>query len=106
MEVISWNSRDTGDHSKRNNIEEIHSTLQPWYGVNSQDKDCCFWLKIHQIIWSSNEVGWIYVDSIGRSGGLLILWDDVKIKVLNLLEEATLSLIYLFIKTTFIEKKM
>lgn len=32
-------------------------------------------------LWSSKEIGWEFVESYGKSGGILTMWDDSKIVV-------------------------
>ena len=34
-----------------------------------------------KVLWSLKEIDWDYIESIGRSGGILTMWDESKIFV-------------------------
>ena len=37
-------------------------------------------------LWSSKDIGWSFVEAIGRSGGILTMWDESKISVIEVLK--------------------
>lgn len=39
-----------------------------------------------KLIWSSNDFGWSFVEAFGKSGGILTIWDESKVALLEFLK--------------------
>lgn len=73
MKIISWNTKGLGDAAKRialkwflkkHNLEMI--LIQE---TTREDFDSAF----IKSLWSSKEIGWEFVESYGKSGGILTM---------------------------------
>lgn len=39
-----------------------------------------------KLLWSSKEIGWSFVESLGKSGDIIIMWYERKISVVEFLQ--------------------
>lgn len=84
-EILSWNVRGINDVNKR---LRIRSLLRNW----KIDIVCFREMKMGFIdrsiihsLWGCAFVGWVYLASLGALGGVLLMWDN---KVVALVEES------------------
>lgn len=75
-----------GDNSKQVGIKNLILKHNPDLVLIQETKRVNFDPIFMKSIWSSKNVGWIFVESFGRSGGMLILWDECKISMLEYLK--------------------
>ena len=86
MKIISWNTRAIMGQSKQLAIKTLLKKVNPDIVMIEETKreeiDSC----IIKALWSSKGIGWDLVEANGRSGGLLIVWDESKQSVLEVLK--------------------
>lgn len=71
MKILSWNTRGLGDASKRLAIKRLLKTLNPDLVLIQETKQDAFYIDIIKTLQSLKNVGWTFVESIGRSSGIL-----------------------------------
>ena len=85
VQIVSWNVRGLNDVSKRMRVRNL---LNSW----KADIVCLQETKLDSIsrslirsLWRCRYVDWLCLDSLGASGGIIIMWDT---KVVEKVEEA------------------
>ena len=86
MRILTWNIRGLGDKTKRMAIKRFLKKLNPYIVLLQESKKDGFDRSFIKSIWSSKEIGWASVEANGRSGGILSLWDEGKISVLEVIK--------------------
>ena len=86
MKIISWNTRGIMGQSKQLDIKNLLKKLNPDIVLIQETKrkeiDSC----IIKALWSSKGIGWELVEAIGRSRGLLIIYDESKLSIIKVLK--------------------
>lgn len=75
MKIISWNIRGLGGKQKRRLIKELLGIESPDLVVLQETKKEDINIKLMGSIWGSRFKEWSFLPSVGRSGGILIVWD-------------------------------
>ena len=81
MKILSWNIRGSGSPTKWRAIKKVvcklNSDLVVLQEVKRESIDRTFVASI----WRSRFKEWVLLPSIGRSGGILIIWDVRSLKI-------------------------
>ena len=86
MKILAWNTRGLGDKSKRMVIKRSLKRLNPDLVLIQETKKDSIDINIIKELWSSKDIGWAFVEAIGRSGGMLTMWDESKVSVIEVLK--------------------
>ena len=86
MKILAWNTRGLGDKSKRMVIKRSLKRLNPDLVLIQETKKDSIDINIIKELWSSKDIGWSFVEAIGRSGGMLTMWDESKVSVIEVLK--------------------
>ena len=85
LKIVSWNVRGLNEHDKR---LQVRNLIRKW----KADIVCLQETKLELInrgvifsLWGGHHVDWLYLGSMGASGGVLLMWDN---RVVEKLEEA------------------
>ena len=81
MKILSWNTRGFGDHTKQITLKKMLQTLNPNLVLIQETKRDSFDPNFIKLLWSSKDVGWIFIEAYGKSGGILTMWDESKLSV-------------------------
>ena len=66
MKILSWNTRGLRDHSKQMTLKRMLQTLNSDLVLIQETKRDSFDPNIIKLLWSSNEVGWIFIEAYGK----------------------------------------
>jgi len=72
MKILTWNTRGLGDRSKRMVIKRSLKRLNPDLVLIQETKKDSIDINIIKELWSSKDIGWAFVEAIGRSGGIYV----------------------------------
>lgn len=86
MKILSWNTRGIGDQSKQMTLKRLLQTLNPDIVLIQGTKRDSFDSNFIKLLWSSKEVDWTFIEACGKSGGMLIMWDESKLLVIETLK--------------------
>ena len=86
MKILLWNTRGLGDKSKRMAVKRSLKRLNPELVLIQETKKDIIDMVLVKELWCSKDIGWSFVDAIGRSGGILTMWDESKISVIEVLK--------------------
>lgn len=86
MKILSWNTRGLGDKTKRMVVKRSIKRLNPNLVLIQETKKDIIDLVLVKELWSYKDIGWSFVEAIGRSGGILTMWDESKISVAQVLK--------------------
>ncbi|KAL4638233.1 hypothetical protein ACB092_03G133300 [Castanea dentata] len=85
LRIVSWNVRGLNERDKRLRVRNL---IRMW----KADIVCLQETKMELInrgvicsLWGGQHVDWLYLGSVGASGGVLLMWDN---RVVEKLEEA------------------
>ena len=85
LKIVSWNVRGLNEQDKR---LQVRNLIRKW----KADIVCLQESKLELInrgvifsLWGGHHVDWLYLGSVGASGGVLLMWDN---RVVEKLEEA------------------
>lgn len=86
MKILSWNIRGIGNEKKQLKIKKFVKNQCPDVVFLQETKAQLIDKPMIKSLWSSKDIGWSSLDSIGKAGGLLITWDESKICVKEVME--------------------
>ena len=93
MKIMSWNVRGTGSYRKRRSIKEIICKEDPDIVVLQEVKKEFVDRRFVASVWRSRFKEWLLLPSIGRSGGILMMWDTRRVKITeNLIGDFSISI--------------
>lgn len=100
--IMSWNTRGLCSSSKRSAVKQVLHLHKPSIVVLQESKiSTCTNVDIAEIC-GSRSMGWTFQPSVGASGGIIIIWNPIVIKVISSLEgEYSLSVECRFVATNF-----
>lgn len=83
MKILSWNVRGLGARSKRALIKDLICSVNHDIAILQES-----WLnqidrRIVKSIWSSRHIAWLALNAINSAGGILIMWKETEIEVVN-----------------------
>ena len=81
MKILSWNIRGSGSSTKRRAIKKVICKVNPDLVVLQEVKRESIDRSFVAGIWRSSFKEWVLLPSIGRLGGILIIWDVRSLKV-------------------------
>lgn len=79
MKIVSWNTREFGDASKWLAFKRFLKKHNPDLVQIQESKRDEFDIVFIKSFWSSKDIGWEFVESFGKSGGVLTMWDESKL---------------------------
>ena len=71
------------DKSEKTALKNLLQQQHPDLGMIQETKMPDIDYQIIKSIWSLNNIGWSFVEAYGKSGGLLIMWDESKVTPLE-----------------------
>lgn len=77
MKFLSWNVCGLDSWRKRALIKNLIQQQNPNLVLIQETKKSSITSTLIKYIWSSSHIGWSSLDSVGASGGILILWRDL-----------------------------
>ena len=94
MKIFSWNTRGSGSSSKRRAIKKTICKVDPDIVVLQETKREEVNRLLVGSLWRSRFKKWIVLPAVGSAGGILIMWDVRRVKVLDsLLGDFTASIL-------------
>lgn len=75
MILISFNIRGMGTPAKKSKLREIFSKENVDFAMIQESKIANFNSSIIQSIWHSSNWEFSHIDAVGRSGGIISIWD-------------------------------
>lgn len=81
MKIVSWNVRGVGRAGKRGVIKEVLRSIGPDIVILQETKKERLDDKVVGSLWKSRHRSWVALPSLGRSGGIVIIWDSRAVKV-------------------------
>lgn len=90
IKILSWNTRELVDQSKHLALKRSLKKLNPNLVLIQETKRDTFDSSIIRALWSSKDIGWTFVEAYGKTGGILTMWDESKISVVEVLKGVTL----------------
>ena len=81
MKILSWNIRRSGSQTKRRAIKKLICRINPDLVVLQEVKRELIDRAFVASIWSSRFKEWVVLPTIGRSGGIVIIWDIRSVKI-------------------------
>ena len=86
MKIVSWNTRGLNSPSKRVQIKNLLSRYLPDFVILVETKLTVITKKIVKSLWSSISIKWRSLSATGNSGGIIIMWDDLRFNVTDFIE--------------------
>lgn len=86
MKFLSWNLLGLASPSKRAVIKNVISSYKPDFIILSKTKLCYIKQKVIRSIWNNKSVKWVAKYLNRKSGGILLMWDELRYKVVGTLE--------------------
>lgn len=83
MKILSWNIRGGGSAGKRRAIKEVICRENPDLVVLQEVKKINIDRNFVGSIWCSRFKDWLLLPYVGRSGGIVIMWDARNVKVIG-----------------------
>lgn len=83
MKIISWNVRGLGARPKRALIKDLLSRENPDLVILQESKLTKVDRGMIKSVWSSRHVGWVTLEAMGSVGGILIMWKESCIEVVD-----------------------
>jgi exonuclease III len=83
MKIVSFNMRGWGGSAKRKRLGLF---------IRKGEFDVCFLQETKKVayedytlhgLWGHKEVGWVAQEAVGRSGRMLIMWNNSSLKLLS-----------------------
>ena len=81
MKILSWNIRGSGSQNKRRAIKKTICRINPDLVVLQEVKTEVIDRGFVASIWSSRFKEWVVLPAIGRSGGIVVIWDVRSLKI-------------------------
>ena len=75
MKILSWNVRGVGRREKRRVIKEMLCREKPDIVILQETKKETIDNKLVSSLWGIRFKEWAVLPSVGRSGGILMIWD-------------------------------
>ena len=83
MKIFSWNIRGSGSSSKRRAIKKTICKANPDIVVLQETKKEEVNRSLVGSLWRSRFKEWLVLPAVGSAGGILIMWDVRRVKVLD-----------------------
>ncbi|XP_073021415.1 uncharacterized protein [Primulina eburnea] len=93
MKVVSWNIGGSGSATRRGLIRAVLAKEKPELIVLQEIKREVVDRRFIASLWKSRFVEWVTLPAVGRSGGILVMWDPMVISVKdNMIGEFSVSI--------------
>ncbi|XP_026384963.1 uncharacterized protein LOC113280568 [Papaver somniferum] len=83
LNIISWNVKTAKSLKRRSRIKTWVSLNKPDILILQETLLPCCTDSIVKQIWGSDSMEWRALDSMGRSGGILIIWNPNKVSIVD-----------------------
>ncbi|OVA15438.1 hypothetical protein BVC80_1229g10 [Macleaya cordata] len=81
LKIISWNIKGARDKKKRIKIRKCIKLWKLGIVILQETKlERCTDRIVHHL-WGRGDIGWVALDAIGLSGGILIIWNNEVVQV-------------------------
>lgn len=87
MKILTWNVRGLGSPSKRALIKNFISSYCPDFVILTEIKLQNVSKRTIKSIWSLISINWLFLKANGRSGDIILMWDDLRHSVTNYIEK-------------------
>jgi len=81
MKLVSWNVRGLRGFEKRKEVRSLVTEKRPWILCLQETKLQRCDDGVCLSLWDGQSVAFSFRPSLGASGGLLTLWDPIKVEV-------------------------
>lgn len=81
MKIISWNRRGLLNKSKQLALKRLLKSTNPVVVSIQEMKQEVIDSSLIKALWSSKDIVWDFVEAVGRSEGILTMWNESKISV-------------------------
>ena len=99
MKILSWNVRGLGRREKRSVIKDLLCHEKPDIVILQETKRELIDKRLISSIWGVRYKEWSFLPSVGRSGGIIIIWDVRIVKgVETILGEYSVSVCFNCVK--------
>ncbi|KAL8518663.1 hypothetical protein ACS0TY_009854 [Phlomoides rotata] len=75
MKVVSYNIRGLGSREKCREVRDVNLSFRADFCCIQESKKETVDDILCRTLWGSNNMGWAYRESIGRSGGIISIWN-------------------------------
>ena len=94
MKIITWNIRGSGSSEKRRIIKRLLCRVNPDLVVLQEVKKEVVDRQLIGNLWKSRFKEWLLLPSVGRAGGILVIWDVRSVRVIDsLIGEFSVSIL-------------
>ena len=83
MKIISWNIRGLGGRRKRLLVKEQLRKIKPDIVILLETKREIVDRQLVASVWGSRFKEWVFSPSLGRSGGIAVLWNSQSVSVID-----------------------
>ncbi|KAL0559838.1 hypothetical protein IC582_000218 [Cucumis melo] len=88
MKLLSWNVRGLSSAQKRAQIKASIFAYEPDFVILTETKLTYVSKKLIKSIWSPISINWAFLNSSGRSGGIIVMWNDQNFSILSVFKGA------------------
>ena len=76
MIIFAWNSYGLGMSHKQNSIQNrlINNNVSIFFLLETKKNNCCD--SFIRNMWNIVTVKWAFLESVGKSGGIIVMWDN------------------------------
>ena len=85
LRIISWNVRGLNDRGKREVVSGALSRWRPDIVCLQETKLGTLDRELAQSIWGGRWEEWCCLDSVGASGGVVLMWDSRVVEKMDVL---------------------
>ena len=83
MKILTWNIRGSGSSDKRRIVKRLLCRVNPDLVVLQEVKREVADRQLIGSLWKSRFKEWLLLPSVGRAGGILIIWDVRSVRVID-----------------------
>ena len=83
MKIIKWNIRGSRSADKRRSIKRLLCRVNPDLVVLQEVKRAVADRQLIGSLWKSRFKEWVLLLGIGKSGGILVIWDVRSVRVID-----------------------
>ena len=83
MKIVSWNVRGVGSLRYRGIIKDYLNRINPDIVILQETKKEVLDERWVRSLWKVRFRNWVALPSMGRAGGIIVMWDRRKIVVLD-----------------------
>jgi exonuclease III len=85
LKIVSWNVRRLNNREKRLQVKHLIKSWKADVICLQETKMECMTRSLVMSLWGCHYVDWVFLGSVGASGGILVMWDR---RTVEIMEEA------------------